>query len=114
MVILVGTLLPAQELPPAPQWELIAFDSMVHAILFGTQLFLLLLALSQDPRLSFTSRTVLYSFLVVVAYGILIEILQGAMGLGRQADPGDAVSNTIGSFVGLAFWRFFRKVASRF
>lgn len=39
--------------------------------------------------------------LTLVAFSILIELLQGAMGLGRSADAEDVVANAIGVMVGL-------------
>lgn len=38
----------------------------------------------------------------LVAFGVGVEILQAAMGLGRQGDAIDAVANTIGVTAGLA------------
>ncbi|WP_183906659.1 VanZ family protein [Rufibacter immobilis] len=108
--ILLGTLLPAQALPPAPQWDFLTFDSLVHAVLFGGQLFLLLLSFKRDPAVQLTKGLVAGSFLAVVLYGVLVEVLQGAMGLGRAADPVDALSNTIGCLLGLVVWvLFFRR-----
>ncbi|WP_207433175.1 hypothetical protein [Sabulibacter ruber] len=104
VVILVLTLLPAQALPPGPDWDFITVDTLVHAILFGVQLLLLLFGFLRDPSVLLSRRLVTYSFLFVVFFGILVEILQGSMGLGRQADPVDAISNTIGCFFGLGIW----------
>ncbi|ALI99329.1 VanZ family protein [Rufibacter tibetensis] len=104
VVILVLTLLPAPVLPPGPKWDFLTFDSLVHAILFGMQLLLLLIGLQRDPSVQITKRIITRSFLLVVAFGILVEILQGSMGLGREADPVDALSNTIGGVLGLGIW----------
>jgi VanZ family protein len=108
VVILIGTLLPANALPPTPKWDFLTFDSLVHAVLFGTQLFLLLLALRKDPSLSLTPRLVTGAFVTVVVFGGLVEVLQGAMALGRQLDPVDALSNAIGCVLGLFTWLLLR------
>ncbi|WP_192823075.1 VanZ family protein [Rufibacter sp. LB8] len=102
VLILIGTLLPAQALPSAPQWELLTFDSLVHAVLFGGQLLLALYALRKDRNLTSLSFTV--AFLLVVLFGGLVEVLQGSMGYGRSADIGDAISNTVGCLLGLVLW----------
>ncbi|WP_156180257.1 VanZ family protein [Rufibacter radiotolerans] len=108
VVILIGTLLPANALPPTPQWDFLTFDSLVHAVLFGTQLFLLLLALLRDPSLSLTPWLVAGAFLAVVLFGGLVEVLQGAMAMGRAPDPVDALSNAIGCVLGLFTWLLLR------
>ncbi|GGK61990.1 VanZ family protein [Rufibacter glacialis] len=105
VVILIGTLLPAPVLPPAPKWDILTFDSLVHAILFGVQLLLLLYAFHRDPAVpQVTKRHITGSFLFVVFFGILVEVLQGSMSMGREADPVDALSNTIGGVIGLGLW----------
>jgi VanZ family protein len=104
ILILIGTLMPAPALPPIPQWDLLSFDTFAHAVLFGGQLLLLLFGFKRDPSVTLSSSLITYSFLAVVAYGVLVEILQGSMGLGRAMDPVDAVSNTIGCFLGLLLW----------
>ncbi|WP_165864921.1 VanZ family protein [Rufibacter latericius] len=115
VVILVLTLLPAPLLPPAPQWDFFTVDSLVHALLFGVQLLLLLFGLQRDPAVRLNKRLLTGSFLAVVAFGILVEILQGSMGLGRAADPVDALSNSIGGVIGLGLWFLFvRRFAAGF
>nr|WP_281367873.1 VanZ family protein [Rufibacter quisquiliarum] len=104
VLILIGTLLPAQALPPTPHWDLLSFDSLVHAVLFGCQLLLLLFGCKRAGAVPLTSRLVLLSFLVVTGFGILVEFMQGAMGWGRAFDPADMVSNSIGCVLGLAVW----------
>ncbi|WP_210466756.1 VanZ family protein [Rufibacter roseolus] len=104
VVILVLTLLPAQALPPDPHWDIISVDSLVHAILFGVQLLLLLYGFLRDPAVLLGRRLVTIAFFSVVFFGIFVEVLQGSMGLGRQADPFDALCNTIGCFFGLGIW----------
>nr|WP_255478591.1 VanZ family protein [Rufibacter sp. XAAS-G3-1] len=98
------TLLPAQALPPGPKWDFLTFDSLVHAVLFGVQLLLLLYGLQRDPSVQLNKRLMTASFLLVVFFGTLVEVLQGAMGFGRQADPVDAISNSVGGVIGLLVW----------
>ncbi|WP_345168141.1 hypothetical protein [Nibribacter koreensis] len=109
VVILIGTLLPANALPPAPEWDFLTFDSLVHAIIFGTQLFLLLWALHKDPSVTLSSLTIFLAFLAVVSFGVGTEFLQGAMPFGRVTSPVDAISNAVGGVFGLAFWGLSRR-----
>ncbi|WP_205501519.1 VanZ family protein [Rufibacter psychrotolerans] len=109
VVILVLTLLPPQAFPTGPDWDLLSFDSLVHALLFGVQLVLLLFGFLRDPSVRLGKRLLFSAFLLVVFFGILVEVLQGSMGLGRMADPGDALSNTIGCVLGLGAWSLYSR-----
>ncbi len=51
--------------------------------------------------------------LVVVAFGILIEVLQGALTSYRQPDWADILANTIGVLIALGVFLFFRKFLTR-
>ncbi|MGV3539285.1 MAG: VanZ family protein [Rufibacter sp.] len=104
VLILIGTLLPAQALPPVPDWDLLSVDTLAHAVLFGGQLLLLLFGLRRDTSARPTGKTISICFLAVSAFGVLVEILQGNMGLGRAYDPADMVSNSIGCLLGLLAW----------
>lgn len=39
-----------------------------------------------------------------LAFGALVEVMQAAMGLGRQGDPLDFLADTAGVFLALAIW----------
>jgi VanZ family protein len=47
--------------------------------------------------------------LIGVTYGILIEVLQSTMALGRSYDIGDIVSNTVGCIVGVILITFVQR-----
>ncbi|HEX6860853.1 MAG TPA: hypothetical protein VF138_11725 [Caulobacteraceae bacterium] len=47
---------------------------------------------------------------VLVGYGVVLEILQGVMGLGRQADVVDALANSLGVVIGLSLVLLARKL----
>lgn len=89
-VVVVASLLPARELPSlgvGDKWE----HFLGYAVLAAgaVQLY--------RRRLSWAFMGV-----VLVLLGIGLEYVQGAMGLGRVADRGDALANTLGVVVGLA------------
>lgn len=50
---------------------------------------------------------------VVTAFGILIEVLQGVLTSYREADFADIVANTIGVFMALLFFGVFLKFLKR-
>jgi len=46
-----------------------------------------------------------------LAFGLVIEVLQGVMGLGRHADPLDVVADVVGVTAGVAAFLATRRVA---
>jgi len=72
-------------------------DKLVHFLLYA---FLALLLILVKTRIKFLIHTV-YMFLLSVAYGISIEILQGMFFAGRTFDYADIIANTIGAAIGV-------------
>ena len=97
-VVLILTLMPAQEMPVVPEWKLLSFYTAAHA-----GVFLLLAALSwfslqrqrRWPRLAHHAGLIV--LIGSILFGGLIEALQYAMGLGRHADWTDLLSDALGA-----------------
>lgn len=96
LVILVLTLMPGSDVPAWPWAEAVHFDKIVHAGLFGIQAILLGLALMSKVRVR---AAFLVALLVAIAYGGVIELLQGAMGMGRSADALDLIADGAGALI---------------
>jgi len=96
--------MPAEVLPPPPQLELFTFDSLVHTFLFSGLLLLSLLGFHRDPGTVLSKGIIAGVLLLVIIFGIVIELLQGAMSMGRSPEISDVLSNGIGSLLGLALW----------
>jgi len=47
---------------------------------------------------------------VTITFGVLIEILQATMSLGRSYELDDIIANTIGSVLGLVMLPFIRRM----
>ncbi|WP_240906223.1 VanZ family protein [Thermomonas sp. HDW16] len=89
-VVVIGSLLPARDLPSVPvsdKFEHFAAYAVLSA--GAVQLFV--------RRLSWG-----FVCILLVLMGIGLEYLQAQMGLGRQLDRADALANTIGALIGLA------------
>ncbi|MGI4832948.1 MAG: VanZ family protein [Janthinobacterium lividum] len=96
ITILVLTLTPAADMPATPAWKLLSFDTAAHAGVFG------LLALLAYPWVqTWAIRPRILVLLGGVALGALIEVLQYAMHLGRQAEWSDLLSDSIGVILAL-------------
>ena len=90
-VIVIGSLVPAHDLPSVPQ----GFDKLEH---FGAY------AVLAAGAVQLFQRRLSWGFVCVllVLLGIALEYLQAQMGLGRMLDRQDALANTIGVLIGLS------------
>lgn len=95
------SLSPAETLPTVNLW-----DKAEHALAY--------LALGLIGAWAFPNRL---GWLAVglIAFGVLIEVGQATMGLGRQGDLLDAIANSLGVAIGIglatAYRRFTRRAA---
>ena len=85
-----------------PPWKLISFDTVAHAFVFVLLAALTIFSVRRQqawPQL----RRWGYPVVLVgcIAFGLLIELLQMTMNLGRHGEWSDAISDAIGVAVGL-------------
>lgn len=101
-VVLVLTLTPAQDMPKLPPWKLISFDTAAHAFVFVVLAVLTIFSVRRQRAWPPLQR---WGYLVVllgcVALGLLIEVLQMTMNLGRHGEWSDGISDALGVVVGL-------------
>ena len=90
-VVVIGSLVPAHDLPKVPR----GFDKVEH---FGAY------ALLAGSAVQLFARRLSWGFVCVmlVLMGIGLEYMQAKMGLGRMLDRQVALANTIGVLLGLA------------
>jgi VanZ family protein len=89
LVVAIACLVPAKELPKTG-----VSDKVEHLLAFG--------ALSFWFGSIVVRRDLPWVGLAVVGFGALIEIAQGAMGWGREADWRDLLADSLGSALGIA------------
>ncbi len=112
-LILILTLLPPQALPKVPDWNIISVNSLAHLFVFMVWAFLVLDGSTRSSSTSGIRRNrILFTLILAVSYGALIELLQGLMRLGRQPDVADIAFNTVGALLGILFFYLF-KVSKR-
>lgn len=92
VALLALSLTPSDDLPVAK----LLWDKAEHAISY---LVLMMVGLAFAPR-RLVAFTVFAFFL-----GVVVELLQGAMGFGRDADWHDVVANSTGIATGFLIWR---------
>lgn len=98
-VIIYGTLFPdpagVDELPPIPH-----IDKLIHAIMFGGLAGAMGFDYARSHGLRRPSRRAMAVFAIISTLaGGAIELLQGAMQLGRGADWYDLLADAVGAFV---------------
>ena len=97
LLILIGCFTPGKEIPKV---DVPFIDKWVHLILFGVFTFLWLCA-----RPIINTRSLIALFLISVAFGSLIEIMQGVLSfLGRSMEFMDAVADSVGGLLGIALF----------
>ena len=98
LLIFVGCFTPGKELPKV---DVPFIDKWVHLVLFGG---FTLLWLCANPSRQF--RRLAGLFLIAMALGAAIELLQGLLSfLGRSMEFMDAVADSVGAILGISlFW----------
>jgi VanZ family protein len=104
LFLLVVSLLPGRNIPSIPNWfSLFSPDKVAHFGAYGLFALLLSAAFSESR----IKRAIPYAVSVAAIYGIVMEILQGMSGTGRQFDLVDMVANFLGAILGgLAYYLF--------
>lgn len=102
LMVTAVSLLPSNDIPEVQVFPY--FDKVVHFGMYALFSFLLLWAWPQE----FSGKKQLIPFLMVVAYGFLMEVLQRFTHLGRTFDLSDELANCLGFFPGWLFWRWSR------
>jgi VanZ family protein len=106
-LILVLTLLPPEDMPGVPTWELLSFDTAAHAFVFGVLTVLSLFSLRRQGRFpGLRANALSVAVIGSTLFGGLIEILQSSMNLGRQGEWTDLLSDGIGAVLGGVFFYF--------
>jgi VanZ family protein len=85
--------------------DILGYDKPIHAILFGTQAYLLIRALKHKAPLA---KMITYACLLSALYGVLIELLQKFYFEGRSYDYFDMLANVFGCLI---VWIWFTRKA---
>jgi hypothetical protein len=83
-------------------------DKVVHAIMFGTLTAAMIFDRWHEGR-PLTRKGALWCAAVAIAAGGLIELLQGAMGMGRGCDTADFAADAAGALIGALLCRGWTK-----
>lgn len=102
--------IPGSDLPHSDFLELLQFDKFVHAGLFFVLVIFFIRGFSkQTSSLLLHRNPASTAFFICVAYGGLLEILQGAIFRERSPDIYDFIANSFGCVLGLLLYRWIEK-----
>lgn len=101
LVILALCSIPGQYIPSVSILELLSFDKWVHAGMFFVLCILIFFYLIQRTA---EKRPVTIFLFICIAYGCLLEVMQGTLFSNRSADWHDMVANTFGCLMAFAFY----------
>lgn len=95
--------MPGKDIPHISFLELLSFDKWVHAGIF--MILYCIALINTNTYLIKNDKIINANYYLIwigicVAYGILLEILQGLVFIERSADVYDAVANSTGTLIG--------------
>ena len=107
-LILYICLAPVDDIDPG--FSIQISDKLVHFILYFSWIVLLYFASSRAYKCRLSRRKMLTYWIAAACVGGAVEVLQGAMEFGRNADFMDGLANSGGAMVGIISSRLFHKV----
>ena len=99
LVIAVLSLMPAKSIAIWSWNELFQLDKLVHAFVYGGLYLIWLIEMGKSKA---PIRVSTGPLIACAAYGVLLEVLQSKMYLGRHFDVLDIIANIIGLLI--AYW----------
>ncbi|MDX9745509.1 MAG: VanZ family protein [Syntrophales bacterium] len=114
ILILCG--IPGKDIPDVSFLANLNFDKLVHAGIFFVFILLTIRGFMVQTRYSvMRNHAKLLAFVMCVAYGYLMEVMQGRWFEGRSMDVYDFIANTFGCVMGLVFYnRISRNILGKF
>ena len=110
ILLTIGSLIKPVDVVP----KVTNFDKLLHAAAYFGLAVLWLLFYFMYKKITVKKSTQLKTYLIIalilIGYGIVIEVMQGSLTIYRQPDGWDVLANTIGVLCGcLCFALFFKK-----
>ena len=103
VVIAILHAIPGSDFPEVSFSDFFQLDKLIHTVIFMVGVYLFAVVLKKQQKIQFL-RYVVISF---IAYGLLLEVLQGLVFVERSADILDWLADTIGVFLGVWIFKKF-------
>ena len=114
VIILILCGAPSSEFPSVGFLNIPHLDKVVH---FGLYFVFTLLLVSENNTLrlsgGITNKSMLIGFILAVAYGGIIELMQKFVFTSRGADFVDFLANFVGSITAILCYKFLNKLSRR-
>ena len=99
-------LMSTEDLPSIDYLQLLSFDKLVHAILFGLLSLSLLVTFRRQNKVNYIrKKAILIAVLFSLIYGLILEIVQYSLVEDRTGEVYDIVANMLGCALGIVFFR---------
>tara|TARA_Y100000385_G_C12923847_1_gene563753 strand:+ start:492 stop:869 length:378 start_codon:yes stop_codon:yes gene_type:complete len=108
VVIAILHAIPGSDFPEVSFFDFFQIDKLIHAFIFMIGVYLYAVAMLEQQKSGFL-RYIVVGF---IAYGLLLEVLQGLVFIERSADVLDWLADTIGVFLGLWIFKKFPFIVS--
>ena len=106
IILIAGTLLPKEVVSQSNWLDIRHFDKVSHLFAFALLVYLWSTTLIEKTTKIKAARIAFYGSIFL---GVLLEILQWQLNVGRYFEILDIIANIIGSIVGLiAFYKLFK------
>lgn len=107
VVIMLGSIIPAQHLPKFSLINLFSMDKVLHLLCHGILTFLLLTGTKSKQQSILHNKRIWQLVIAVILYGIFIELIQHFLISNRQFDVLDIVANIAGCLIGMLLFNKF-------
>ncbi|MDE0721721.1 MAG: VanZ family protein [Flavobacteriales bacterium] len=99
-------LLPVDDLEVSSWWGTYKIDKLIHIIAFAILALSISITLTKlRVLIDFNYRLMALIFVVCAIYGIILELLQKELGMGRSAELLDIVADCVGVLFGFVIFR---------
>jgi VanZ family protein len=95
---------PSRDLPDVDLFP--QADKLIHSAMYAGFCFLLLWAWPEQ----FTGKKILSALFILLAFGLLMELMQGVSHAGRSFDITDELANGIGFIPGWILWKIVSRI----
>ncbi len=111
LLILILCGMPGKDIPHISFLELLSFDKFVHASIFFVFILLTIRGFAlQTKFLKLQHYAKPIAFCICVAYGCLMEVMQGTVFEDRSADIYDAIANSFGCTMGWIAYQWVERI----
>jgi glycopeptide antibiotics resistance protein len=105
LIILILCGIPGKDIPHISFLELLSVDKFVHAGIFFVLILLTIRGLVLQIKYAvLKEKAKIIAAFICIAYGGLLEVMQGTLFKERSADVYDFIANTSGCLVGLLLY----------